>query len=167
MLQFMKNKILIPLLIAGGLAAFFSFKYVNGEDTVDQRRELVMQTVMKTIKEGHFAPRQVDDSFSYRVYHKLLDELDYEKKFFTQKEMNELNQYEFKIDDEINNNSVEFFNKFDALFTKSIARAESYYQDILKKPFTFNSNEQIQLNGPKLAYAADENELKQRCSIEF
>lgn len=162
MLQFMKNKILIPLLIVGGLAAFFSFKYVNGEDTADQRRELVMQTVMKTIKEGHFAPRAVDDSFSARVFHKLMDNFDYEKKFFTQKDMSELNKYEFSIDDEINNGSLEFFNKLDAMFTKNIDRAEGYYQEILKKPFKFNADEQIQLNGKKLQYAADENALKQR-----
>lgn len=162
MLQFMKNKILIPLLIVGGLAAFFSFKYVNGEDTADQKRELVMQTVMKTIKEGHFAPRAVDDSFSTRVFHKLMDDLDYEKKFFTQKDMNELNKYEFKIDDEINGNSLEFFNKLDDMFTKGINRADGFYQEILKTPFTFTSNEQIQMNGTKLPYAADENALKQR-----
>src|ERR1041384_282210 len=110
-LQFMKNKVLIPLVAGGALAAFFSFKYINadGEDNSPasaQRKSLVVTTVMHAIKEGHFAPRPVDDSLSYAIFHKLLDNLDYERKFFTQKEINQLKASEFSIDDELNNGEV-------------------------------------------------------------
>lgn len=165
MLQFMKNKILIPLLIGGALAAFFSFKYIGGDDDSngsDAKRKLVLQTVMKTINEGHYSPRPVDDSFSYRAYHKIMDDIDYEKKFFTQQDMNELNKYEYQLDDEINSNSLEFYDKLNAMFTKNIDRAEGYYKEILKTPFTFTKKEEIQLNGEKVPYAADEAALKQR-----
>src|SRR6188768_1975859 len=70
-LQFMKNKVLIPLFILGGLAAFFSFRYIS-HDTADEdtpasaeRKALVLSTVMKALNEGHYAPRELDDSFSY------------------------------------------------------------------------------------------------------
>ena len=90
MLRFMKNKILIPLLIAGALGTFFSFTYSNA-DTVDtqKRRELVLKTVSKAIKEGHYSPRGVDDSLSNMVYTKVLA-WDYDKKLFTQQEVNQL-----------------------------------------------------------------------------
>ncbi|XZF14050.1 carboxy terminal-processing peptidase [Chitinophagaceae bacterium MMS25-I14] len=159
----MKNKILIPLLITGALGAFFSFKYIGGEDSNDtQKRELVLQTVMRTIKEGHFSPRQIDDTFSSRVYDKMFDDLDYEKKFFTARDMAVLSPYKYKIDDEINGNSLEFFDKFCDIFQKNVSRAEGYYKDILAKPFTFDKKEELQLNGDKLEFAADENALKDR-----
>ena len=84
----MKNKILIPLLIAGALATFFSFTYSNADtnESVDARRVLVLNTVVKAIKEGHYAPRNIDDSLSSQVYHKVLG-WDYDKKFFTQKDV--------------------------------------------------------------------------------
>jgi len=165
MLQFMKNKILIPLLIGGALAAFFSFKYIGGDDNSggeQEKRKLVLQTVMKTINEGHYSPRTIDDSFSTHVYHKIMDDLDFEKKFFTQKEMSELQQYEFQIDDEINNNSLEFFDKLNGLFVKNIDRAEGYYKEILNTPFTFTDKQEYLMSGDKLQYAADENALKDR-----
>ena len=162
MLQFMKNKILIPLLILGALATFFSFKYSGEDATSDEQKEKVLQTVMKAINEGHFSPRQIDDSFSANVYNKILSQLDYEKKFFTQKDIDQLKPYQYKIDDEIKANKLDFFKKFDALFVKNIDKAEGYYKEILKTPFTFNGNEQIELNGEKLNYAADDNALKAR-----
>lgn len=162
MLQFMKNKILIPLLILGALATFFSFKYSGNDATNDEQKEKVLQTVMKAINEGHFSPRQIDDSFSNSVYTKVLSQLDYEKKFFTQKDIDQLTPYQYKIDDEIKANNLEFFKKFDALFVKNIDKAEGYYKEILKTPFTFNGNEEIELNGEKLDYAADDKALKLR-----
>src|SRR4051812_16138347 len=67
MLRFMKNKILIPLVVIGVLGAFFSFKYGGGDgQTNEEKKVLILETVMKTIKEGHYSPRPVDDSFSYR-----------------------------------------------------------------------------------------------------
>ena len=72
----MKNKILIPLLILGALGAFFSFKYSGGDETTAQKEALILKTLMKAVKEGHYAPRDINDSFSTRVYHKLLDNMD-------------------------------------------------------------------------------------------
>src|ERR1700750_2356841 len=106
--RFMKNKILFPLLIMGALAAFFSFKYIGADKSDDgtqptsERKSLIITTLMRAIKDGHFSPRPVDDSLSSAVYHRLLDQLDIERKFFTQKEINELKKYEFDIDDELN-----------------------------------------------------------------
>ena len=79
MLRFMKNKILIPLLIAGALATFFSFSYSNADTTDDERRALVLKTVVKAINEGHYSARKVDDSLSNMVYNKVMA-WDYEKK---------------------------------------------------------------------------------------
>lgn len=163
MLRFMKNKILIPLVIIGALAAFFSFKYSGGDDTqTDQKKILVQSTIAKAIKEVHFAPRDLNDSFSNRIYNKVLDELDYEKKFFTQQDIDILSKYRYSIDDEIRDGSVEFFDKMDAIYAKRIDSAEGYYKDILKTPFNFEVDENIQLNGDKLGFAANDAELKDR-----
>lgn len=163
MLQFMKNKILIPLSIVVLLGAFFSFKYVNGEQTNNESKRIIIQeAVMAAINKGHFSPRAVDDSLSYKIYHKILESLDYDKKFFTQQDINHLKQYEFSIDNEINDGSVAFFDAMDSIFLKRIDGAEKLYKEILKQPFQFDGNDSIQLNGAKLAYAANDAALKDR-----
>ena len=163
MLKFMKNKILIPLLIVVVLAAFFSFKYSHpGGQTSEQKRILVVETVMKTIQSGHFSPKSLDDTFSSRVYHKLVNEFDYEKLYFLQPDIKKLGAYEFSIDDQIRNNSIEFFDSLDAIYLRRLASSEKYYQEILSQPFSFKAHETLQLTAAKVDYAANEADLKQK-----
>jgi carboxyl-terminal processing protease len=164
----MKNKVLIPLVAAGALAAFFSFKYIgadggddNGQPTTE-RRGLIVSTLMRAIKEGHYAPRPVDDSLSYAVFHKLLDQLDYERKFFTQKEVEALKRYELDIDDEINLGQTTFYDKLNSLFVASIDRADSIQKEVLAQPFTFTSDEKVVLTEENMPWPADYTALKAR-----
>ena len=91
MLQFMKNKVLIPLLIMGFIAAFLSFRYIKelepNVSTSVVKKEMVLQTILAALEQGHFAPKAIDDSFSKSIYNKFISNLDYEKKFFTKKQM--------------------------------------------------------------------------------
>ncbi len=155
---------MIPLLILGALAAFFSFRYTNtgGSSIDDQRRKLVLQTVMKAINAGHYSPRQIDDSFSHSVYDKTLNGLDYEKKFFTKDDINKLSVYEYKLDDPGEDNPLLFFNEANSIFTKRVNDVEGYYKDILSKPFSFDSKETIELKTENIDYVANEKELKER-----
>jgi len=168
-LQFMKKKVLIPIVAIGALAAFFSFKYINSDDGGDdntpasaQRKSLIVTTVIRAIKEGHYSPRPVDDSLSYAIYHKILDNLDYERKLFTQKDIDQLKDEEFHIDDELNNGEVTFFDRLNKLFIASITRADTIQKEVLQTPFTFTADEKIDLSGNKMAWPADENALKTR-----
>ncbi|GAA4462808.1 carboxy terminal-processing peptidase [Nemorincola caseinilytica] len=179
MLQFMKNKILIPLMVIVALGAFFSFRYVHaaGSNT-QQRRALVMETVLKTIQAAHFSPRPIDDTFSARVYRGMMSAFDGEKLYFTKAEADMLKKYEFSIDDQILAGSTEFFDSFEAAYLRRVDASEKIYESILKKPFNFNTNETVQLNtekGPhgeetetlmlnaeKADYAADENSVAER-----
>ncbi len=162
MFQFMKNKILIPLFIVGALAAFFSFRLVEGSNDGGDRKKKVLETVMKTIHDEHFAPRALDDSFSTRIYHRVIESLDYGKRFFTQKDMEALDKHEFTLDDEIKADNFDFFNQINELFTKRINDAEVMYKEILSKPFSFNGNDSIILSGERLTFPKDDNGLKQR-----
>jgi carboxyl-terminal processing protease len=164
MLRFMKNKILIPALIFTALAVFFSFRYAGGADEGGNQTEnkTILQTVVAIMEQGHFAPRPIDDAFSQSVYDKTLENLDFEKKFFLKSDIDALNPYRNKIDDEIKDNSLEFFDKVNALFVKRVNDAEKYYKEILVNPYSFNGNDSIELDGKKLAYATNDAELKSR-----
>lgn len=159
----MKNKILIPIIILGVLAAFFSFRETDAATSdIDKRRIIVLETVMRTLREEHYAPRKLDDSFSVKVYQKMLENLDYEKKFFTAEDMQLLDVFKYKIDDEINESKVDFFNSINQIFSKRLVQVEQYYKDILNKPFSFNGNDSIQLTGEKISFVANDAALKNR-----
>ncbi len=167
MLRFMKNKILIPLLIVSALVAFFSFKYTAGtKRSSEDKRKLVLETVMAAVKHDHFSPRPIDDTFSTRVFHKVMDVFDNGKIFFNKQDAARLGEYEFKIDDEIRVSSLEFFDTFDVIYQRSIDRAEKYYPQILSKPFSFSADERVedrlQLDPKKDEYADGEKGLMEK-----
>jgi carboxyl-terminal processing protease len=164
MLRFMRNKILIPAVILTALAVFFSFRYLGGEGEEGNETEnkTILNTVMAVLEQGHFAPRPIDDAFSQSVYDKTLENLDYEKKFFLQSDVDALGTYRNKIDDEIKDNSLEFFDKVNNTFIARVNGAEKYYKEILQKPFSFNDNDEIELDSKKISFAKDEPALRTR-----
>lgn len=165
-IRFMKYKILVPILIGGFLAAFFSFKYAgSGNDdntSSDAYKRQVIGTVMSALEQVHYSPRALNDSFSSRVYNRVLEQLDYDKKLFTQEDLKSLSVYQYTLDDNIEKNTVAFFNELNKVLNKSLDRAEGFYKEILSKPFVFTGKDSIQLDGEKLSYAPNEAVLKDR-----
>jgi len=163
MLRFMRNKILIPSLILVALAVFFSFKYANDREELNGgQNEIIQNTIMGIISQGHYSPRDIDDNFSRSVFDKMLESFDYDKKFFLQSDIDSLKTFRDKIDDEIRDNSLDFFNQINTLFVNRIAQAQTYYQDLLSRPFDFNGKDQIELDGKKLQFVKDEAGMKAR-----
>lgn len=164
MLRFMRNKILIPAVILTALAVFFSFRYMGGtgEEGNETENKTILNTVMAVLEQGHFAPRPIDDAFSQSVFDKTLENLDYEKKFFLQSDVDALTTYRNKIDDEIKDNSLEFFNTVNNTFIERVNGAEKYYKEILQQPFSFDGNEEIELDSKKISFAKDEPALRTR-----
>lgn len=164
MLKFMKNKILIPTLVLLTLGVFFSFRYGSTANEPDQiENQTILQTVMAILNEGHFSPRELDDQFSRKVFDATIENLDYDKKFFLADDIARLGTaHRDKIDDQIRNNSLDFFNDLNEVFVQRVEAAKSYYPEILSQSFDFTGKEEIQLDGKKLDFVKSEPELKNR-----
>src|SRR5690606_7602419 len=142
------------------------FRYGLGtDDSINTQKEekTIMQTVMALIEQGHFSPRNINDSFSEAIFDKTIERLDYEKKFFTEEDYNRLTkQYRDNIDDEIKANSMAFFNDINDLFVRRVAEAAKLYPTLLDKPFSFTTEDSILLDGDKMKFAANNSALKTR-----
>lgn len=162
MLRFMRNKILIPSLIIMALAAFFSFRKSMANADTDKKNKLILETVYKALQSSHFEPKDVNDSFSVKAYNKLLERMDYEKRFFTQKDIDEMNEYKYKIDDEFKTGSLKFYNKFIALYDNSVEETEKLYKEILAEPFDFSKDEDYTSGGDDMEFPANDKARKER-----
>lgn len=164
MLEFMKNKILIPAIIILGLGVFFSFRYAGEKNKgAEEEQQTILQTVMAIMEQGHFSPRPIDDRFSQSIFDRTIESLDYEKKFFTIQDYERLKtSYRNNIDDEIKNNSLAFFDDVNNLFIQRVNDAEKFYPEILKTPFDFSQSDSLQLDGKKLEFVNNGTALKDR-----
>ncbi len=131
--------------------------YVDLED----KDNILLQTLLGGIKQLHYSPESVDDAFSKQVFDLYLERLDGGRRWFTQDEVNTLKTYESSIDDAIVNPDYEFFDKSVEMKKAALVRAEAMYKEILAKPFDFNINEEVELDGDKKSFAKDEAELKE------
>ena len=151
-----KSKKLL-LLIPVAAIAFVSYTYIGQND----KEEAIDQIVMQSLNKSHYSPKEVNNDFSEKVFKLYIQRLDYNKKFLTQPDINELKKFEHSIDEDINAGHFTFFEKSFEIINKRADEAQAYYKEILEKPFDFSKEETLQLDVEKLNFAKNKEELKE------
>jgi len=127
----------------------------------DHKESVLMQTIIGGIKQLHYSPDVINDEFSHQVYDLYIDRIDSGRRWFTTSDLDQLSQWRSKIDDGIVNPNYDFFNLSVELKKAGLKKAESYYKDILSKPFDFTKIENVELDGDKKEFANNDAELKE------
>lgn len=154
----MKRNYLISVVLTFVLLLF------NGSTPqYDAKKDVIlMQLVYNSLKANHYAPKDMDDSYSEDVYELFLKRLDYSKRFFMEEDIQKLEAYRKRIDNEIKASTYEFFDLSIDLLGKRIDEAEKYFEEALEKPFDFSGNDKFERDGDKKKYAKNKRELKER-----
>lgn len=126
----------------------------------DSNNKELLGLVMNGINAVHYSPQKVDDAFSEKIFKEFIDRVDYNKKIFTQQDIDLLKPYKDQIDDELKDTSYDFFDAVMKIYNGRINDAYRYSMDPLNKPFDFSPDESIETDGDKLSFAADTNALK-------
>lgn len=181
----MNRKSFIPLILLLAVGVFFSFKliayknainYTEGiqiepfqapDDQTLTKNQAIQQTISKVIKDAHYSPKMLNDEFSERVFHVYMEMTDYGKLFFIEPDIKEFQAFETRIDDELNEGTTKLFDLVAARFKERLTEAAVYYNDALKDPFDFNGNDEIELDGKKLNWCKDKDELRNRWKLSM
>ncbi len=126
-----------------------------------KKDEILIEAVLASLRQLHYHPQKIDDAFSERVYDLYLDRLDGTKRFLTQKDINKLNEYRQRIDDEASTSSYEFFDLSVKLWNERLADAKAIYGDLLEKPFNYKKKEEYQVDADKRGYAKNKKAIKE------
>lgn len=155
----------LPIVILTLVAGFFlAFQTLGtGTKTPPTKYEEILKLVGEMLTQAHYSPQDINDAFSKKIFKKYIDELDPEKNIFQQSDMDNLQKkYETKIDDEIKGAPVEFFLEAGKIFNTRMEEAAAMCNDILQKPFEFNTDEEVILDGDKLKFVSSANAMKER-----
>ncbi|WP_185870624.1 carboxy terminal-processing peptidase [Blattabacterium cuenoti] len=101
----------------------------------------ILKKIYQTLYFLYPNPVQVNNDFSKKVYRKYFENLDRQKRFFLQKDMDDISFYREKLDDDWINGDPTFFNITMKRFYQRIEEGENLCLTILKKPFDFNKKE--------------------------
>jgi carboxyl-terminal processing protease len=127
-----------------------------------EKNKAILAAMMAMIDEGHFSKRELNDDFSIKVYDKFLEYLDYNKQLFTAGDIDKFKKYRLLIDDQIKAGSLEFYDAVMAVFIERREQSKATYDKWIATPYTFDTNEEIMLDGKKLNWAKDEKQLDDR-----
>lgn len=152
----------LPIVIMMIVAGFFLAFQTMGS-TPPNRYEEILRLVGEMLKQAHFSPQDVNDDFSKKIFSKYISELDPEKNMFLASDIEKLDAtYGTQIDDEIKGAPVNFFLAAGKVFNQRMEEAAKVANEILSKPFEFNTDERVQLDGEKLEYPTGSKEIRER-----
>ncbi|MBS1637394.1 MAG: carboxy terminal-processing peptidase [Bacteroidetes bacterium] len=152
----MRYSIIKPFLLATvvSLSSFTIIKFTLN------RNQVVLDLVMAGLGQTHYCPLKVDDAFSEKAFNLYLKNLDRNKIFLLQSDVDELSKYRRNIDDQVNNSTFEFYNASYDMITKRIKEKETWSRELLAKPLDYSVDEEYETDDKKMKYASDNDELK-------
>lgn len=128
----------------------------------ESNEALIIDLTKKLIQSTHYNQLLINDEFSQNAFNALLDNIDPNKRFLLQKDVDELSKFKFKIDDAINNKDLALFDAYQNLIEKREASAEKEVAKILSKPINLEFTDSIELDADKHGFCTKKKELDQR-----
>jgi len=156
----MKRKYNILLLTL--LLAFASCSFTSKTFEDDDKDKLLIQLISYVLEQGHFDPKDLNDSFSEGVFQDYLDQIDPFKRYFYESDLKEFEKYKTKLDDQILAFDVSFFNLTHERLLKRMAESKTVYTEVLKETFDFNLEESFNTDYEKVGYVSSKKEMKER-----
>jgi carboxyl-terminal processing protease len=147
--------LLIPILIIG-------FTITNKNFSDPNKDRLLIEIIKYVVEKGHYNKIQIDDDLSEKIYLSFIDQLDKQKRFFLKSDLKNFEKYKYNLDDQIKNYDLTFFNLVYETLKLRSNEVQSYYREILAKPFDFKSKEELNLDFENKDFSKNKIEIKQR-----
>ena len=124
--------------------------------------EKTTKLVCDMIQRYHISQRPIDDKISEKLLERFLKNLDPQKMYFTQPDIDELSKYKFELDNQLKAGNTQFaYDSFD-LYLQRIDRRMDLAHKLIDTPHDFTVDESIDIDPDKITYAANETELNDR-----
>ncbi len=147
----------LPLII---LFSYLSGNCYHPKQDPGSKESHLLRLVYESSQRFHYAPPAINDSFSIKAFEDFLTNMDPGKRFYTQKDIKQLEKYKRDLDDHFREGKLEFFDLALGLLDQGIKKAESYYKDALAVNYKFDKNEELETDAEKRTWAADDQALK-------
>ena len=126
----------------------------------EKKKQIVVDFITTALSSLHYNPIAIDDDLSKKAWALYIKRIDYNKRYFLQSDIRELQKFQNKIDDELIGKQFKFYLKAVEIVKKRIDLTQEFYKDILSKPFDFKMKEEFETEPEKIEFAKNEKALK-------
>lgn len=146
-----------------GLFLLLATSYSCLAEEVDEKRnDLIGYLLYKQLPSIHFSDKEMDDELARATFDLYLQQLDYQKRFLLQEDVEKLKKYTLKIDDNLKTGSTILPEIGYDLLSKRIVQAKTLAGEIVKGDLDTSREEYYETDPEKLDFAADLGELRER-----
>ena len=142
-----KNTSYIVFAIAVGFYLLTAISIPSKKEFVSNDKDrLLIELISHVIKRGHFNVKSLNDDMSEQIFHTYLESIDGQKRYFLQSDYREFSKYMYRIDDQLRELDLTFF---DLTYKRLILRmneVESLYSSLLSRPFDFEKKESFDMD---------------------
>ena len=156
----MKSNYKILLLVL--LLAFASCSFTSKTYEDPDKDKLLIRVINIVLSQGHYNPLNLNDDFSEQVFYAYLNQLDPFKRYFYASDIKEFETYKDKLDDQIKEEDLTFFNLTHQRLLQRIEESKTIYKEILAQPFDYSIKEEFIADYENLPYVKNKKELQER-----
>jgi carboxyl-terminal processing protease len=150
------------LLLLALLLAFASCSFTSKTFEDPDKDKLLIRLISYVLQEGHYSPKDINNAFSEQVFKGYLKQLDPFKRYFYDSDIKEFEAYKDKLDDEIKEDNISFFNLTHERLLQRIEESKAIYKDVLSNPFDYSQKEEFLTDYDNLSYVKTKKEMKER-----
>ena len=147
--------LIIPLI-------FIGFTFSDKKFSDPNKDRLLIEIVKYVVEKGHYNKIEINDDVSEKIFSSFINQFDSQKRFFLKSDIKNFEKYKYKLDDQIKNYDLTFFNLVYETSKLRFEEIKKYYNEIIANPFDFNSKEILDLDFENKDYSKNKNEVKQR-----
>ena len=140
----------------------FGFTLKKNKLSDPEKEKVLLEIVKYVVERGHYNSIDLDDNFSVKIFDDFISKLDPQKRFFTVNDIRQLNRYKYKIDDQIKNYQLEFFEETYKTYNQRLRDAKLFVDKVFETDFDFSENEFIDLNNDSIPFSIGKNQLFER-----
>ena len=140
----------------------FGFTLKKNKLSDPEKEKVLLEIVKYVVERGHYNSIDLDDNFSVKIFDDFISKLDPQKRFFTVNDIRQLNRYKYKIDDQIKNYQLEFFEETYMTYNQRVSDAKLFVDKVFETDFDFSENEFIDLNNDSIPFSIGKNQLFER-----
>ena len=140
----------------------FGFTLKKNKLSDPDKEKVLLEIVKYVVERGHYNSIELDDNFSVKIFDDFISKLDPQKRFFTVNDIRQLNRYKYKIDDQIKNYQLEFFEETYKTYNQRVSDAKLFVDKVFETDFDFSEDEFIDLNNDSIPFSFGKNQLFER-----
>ena len=106
----------------------FGFSFSEEKFSDPNKEKLLIEVVKYVVEKGHYSTLDINDDISEKIYNTYLEQIDAQKRFFIQSDIRQFEKYKFKLDDQLKDQDLTFFNLVYETSRKRINEVKNYYE---------------------------------------